>query len=351
MDPRLRGDDDGGLNAMASTLYLGRQEWLKPLREGYKTTFNEVATRALITHEDKVLLVYEGHLDSWWLPGGRIKPGENMLSGLAREIEEETALQTQLGDLVGFFDVVLSDSGKNANKHIFHFIFAATPDQAPDFIERDHFDTDPDHPGKVSKMRWFTLDELQATPNVYPACIRNWPALLAARPKAYYGTKLEDGKTAIENIERFYISTRVVTTHDDRILMVYNRKGDFWYGPGGQIEFGEDLHACATREVMEETGLPAQAGDVIAVDEFYSPTYGLHQINLYTRCHLAHDQLPDGWTDIGSDGHVDKCAFHTPEQLAALPRAYPAYMAELAWPVRQPVIPAQAGIHVKAHAG
>ena len=336
-----------------STLYLGRIDWPVEPDPALPLSRNEVATRALITHGDKVLLVWQSNFNQWWLPGGRIRPGDNLVDGVLREIDEETGVDVQLGDMVTFFDTIARDRALGCNKHMFHFIFAAEATQPPAFAVRDHVDTDHelDVPGTVTKVGWFSLQQLQQMDNVFPACIRNWPSLLAARPKAYYGTKLEDGKTAIENIERFYISTRVVTTHDDRILMVYNRKGDFWYGPGGQIEFGEDLHACATREVLEETGLPAQAGDVIAVDDFYSPTYGLHQINLYTRCHLAHDQLPDGWKDIGSDGHVDKCAFHTSAQLAALPRAYPAYMAELAWPVRQPVIPAQAGIHVKAHAG
>lgn len=317
---------------MTCSLYKGRETWINPMIEGYETTFNEVAARALITHEDKILLVYENHLDSWWLPGGRIQPGENLYDGALREVEEETALPVKLGDLSAFFDVLVPDTNRGCNKHMFHFIFHASPLAAPDFTERDHFDTDPDHPGKVSKMRWFTKAELVQEPRIFPAFIRNWPELLTPRPRAYYGTKLEDGHSAISNMQRFYISSRVVATHDDRLLMVYNGKGGFWFGPGGQIELGEALDACAVREVLEETGLAATAGGVIAVDEFFSPSYGIHQINLYTSCQLEHGNLPAGWKDTAASGHVDTCAFHTRDALAALPRAFPSYMAELAWP-------------------
>jgi 8-oxo-dGTP diphosphatase len=319
---------------MISNLYLGRQAWPIAPDPALPLQNNEVATRALITHGDKVLLVWQSNFNQWWLPGGRIRPGDNLVAGVLREIAEETALEVKLGDMVGLFDAIVRDRGMGCNKHMFHFIFAATPTSAPDFDMREHIDTDHelDTPGTVTKIGWFNLEQLKTMDNLFPACIANWPEWKKTSSKTYYGTKLEDGCSEINNIERFYISSRVVATHNNRILMVYNGKGDFWFGPGGQIEFGEDLYTCATREVMEETGLEARARDVIAVDEFYSPTYKLHQINLYTRCELATDALPAGWQDTAQTGHVAKCAFLTQAELAAQPRAYPVYMAELAWP-------------------
>lgn len=298
--------------------------------EGYATTFNEVATRALITHEDKVLLVYESHLDQWWLPGGRIKPGEPMLEGLTREIEEETALAVTLGDLATFFDVIVPVRAQGCNKHIFHFVFHGTPDLVPDFIERAHIDTDPDHPGKVSKMRWFTAAEIAAMDNVYPPFLKDWPELLTPRPKAYYGTKNEDGALDHFAVENFYISARTVTVHDSKVLMVRNHNAEYWYGAGGRIEYGEALLDAAAREVQEEAGLPVTAHDVIAVDEFFSARGKIHQINLYTRCTPQHGDVPCGWSDPA--GGVAEARFFDRQQLAALPRAYPLYMAELAWP-------------------
>ncbi len=311
---------------MTASLYLGRQEWFIPMPPDAQAQKNEVASRALVVHEDRILLVYHSNSDCWFTPGGRIAPGESLIMGLRREIEEETGLTVELGDLVGCFDVLIPKD----LIHKFEFIFLSRPTKAPDFTIRPHTDSDPH--GVVTKICWFTLEELRTLPRVFPDCIRNWPTWSRPRGKTYYGTKLEDGCTKIENIERFYLSSRVVATHDDRILMVYNGKGNFWFGPGGQIEFGEDITTCAVREVHEETGLQATAHDVIAVDEFYSPSYKIHQINLYTRCELASGDLPVNWKDTAATGHVAKSAFHTRQQLAALPRAYPEYMAELAWP-------------------
>lgn len=315
---------------MMNSLYHGRQPWHTPLPEEFQTTYNEVAVRALITHEDKVLLVYEGRLDSWWLPGGRIKPGEAMLEGLAREIEEETALAVTLGDMVTFFDVIVPERRRGCNKHIFHFVFRATPDVAPDFIERAHADTDPDHPGKVSKMRWFTAAEIAATPNVFPPFLKDWADFLLPRPKAYYGVKNEENAPDTFVLERFYLSARTVTLHEDKVLMVRNHNGEYWYGAGGRIELGEALLDAASREVQEEAGLSVAAHGVIAVDEFFSVSGRMHQINLYTRCTPRHGDVPAGWSDPA--GGVAEARFFDRQQLAALPRAYPSYMAELAWP-------------------
>lgn len=341
---------------MTPSLYHGRQPWHTPIPEAFQTTYNEVATRALITHEDKVLLVYEGHLDSWWLPGGRIKPGEPMLEGLAREIEEETALAVTLGDMVTFFDVIVPDRRRGCNKHIFHFVFRATPDVVPDFIERAHTDTDPDHPGKVSKMRWFTAAEIEATPNVFPPFLKDWAELLATRPKAYYGVKLEEGSPESFVLDSFRISTRAVAVTNNKLLMVTSDNWGHWCAPGGMVEYDEDVMTTATREVLEETGLKARSIAVVAVDEFFSPKHGHHGINLYTRCAVAEDTAPAEWCDP-DNGKIVRPAFLSRQQLAALPRAYPVYMAELAWPQVvdnhpiHPVTPAQAGVHEEASSG
>lgn len=318
----------------APSLYKGRQSWRRALLPESASWINEVATRALITHGDKVLLVYEGHLDEWWLPGGRIKPGEPMLEGLAREIEEETALPVTLGDLVGLFDVCVPDTHRGYNKHMFHFIFRATPATAPDFIERDHIDTDPDHPGKVSKMRWFTAAEIAATPNVFPRFLADWPSLLAPRPKAYYGPKVEDNAPEHFTMDNFRVSTRAIAVTNDKLLMVTSDAWGFWCAPGGMVEFGEDVKATATREVQEETGLSAIAEDIVAVDEFFSHQHRNHGINLYTRCVVAQDTAPTEWRDP-DNGKIVKPAFLSRQQLTALPRAYPLYMAELAWPATE----------------
>jgi 8-oxo-dGTP diphosphatase len=58
-----------------------------------------VAMKAFIVHDEKVLLVREAgayadgtHEGVYELPGGRMKPGENFLDSLYREVKEETSL-------------------------------------------------------------------------------------------------------------------------------------------------------------------------------------------------------------------------------------------------------------------
>ena len=156
-------------------VYKGCITWIEPIPESYVAEKFEVAARALIVHEDRVLLVYEADTDTWFTPGGRLTPSEELREACLREIDEETGLETTLGELVAVFNVMMPRNGYIGNK--LEFIFAATPVTAPDFVERDHVDSDQSGP-VVSKLRWFTEKEVKALPRVFPDFLRNWPDLL-----------------------------------------------------------------------------------------------------------------------------------------------------------------------------
>jgi ADP-ribose pyrophosphatase YjhB (NUDIX family) len=157
---------------MDSALYKGRLTWLRPLPDGFVPEVFEVASRALIVHEDKVLLVYHHTTDAWLTPGGRLRPGEAMVEGLGRELEEETGLEVEVDKLLLTWDVLMPKE----KSHKIEFVFSAHPLAAPDFVQRDHVDLDPT--GHVAKVGWFTADEVKALPRVFPDFLRNWPDLL-----------------------------------------------------------------------------------------------------------------------------------------------------------------------------
>ncbi|HEY6919115.1 MAG TPA: NUDIX hydrolase [Tabrizicola sp.] len=59
-----------------------------------------IAARALILHQDRLLLVnaYPGaHLDLWCAPGGGCEAGQSLPQNLAREVMEETGLTIAVG--------------------------------------------------------------------------------------------------------------------------------------------------------------------------------------------------------------------------------------------------------------
>jgi ADP-ribose pyrophosphatase YjhB (NUDIX family) len=55
-----------------------------------QSSFERIATRAIVLKEDKILLLYTERYDDFTLPGGGVDSGEDILSGFKRELIEET---------------------------------------------------------------------------------------------------------------------------------------------------------------------------------------------------------------------------------------------------------------------
>ncbi len=312
---------------MTANLYKGRQVWVEPLNPSHRVERFEVAARALITHQDRVLLVYEADADIWVIPGGKLSPSESLLQGLRREIDEETGLEVKIGDMAAVFDILMPRDGYTAHK--FEFVFHASPMSAPDFIERDVVDGD-QAGSPVSKMRWFTAAEL-ATVSVCPPFVRDFAALRApSHPKRYWGVRTQEDAPPQFDLSRFYISARAVTMHNDALLLVRNKKSEWWYGAGGAIDLAELIPAAAEREVFEESGLHATAHNVLAVDEFYMHGAGIHQINFYTRCTPVHGDLSQDWEDHA--GYVEEARFFSADEFRQHPKAFPRHLLDIAWP-------------------
>ena len=72
---------------------------------------------------------------------------------------------------------------------------------------------------------------------------------------------------------RVFLAYAAAIVGDERGRILCHRRADFerWGLPGGVLEVGETLEACAEREVEEETGVRVAAGDVVGV--YSSPDY------------------------------------------------------------------------------
>jgi mutator protein MutT len=79
-----------------------------------------VGVGAVIVENGRVVLVkrrFEPLAGQWSLPGGRLELGETLEAGLAREMQEETGLDVEVGPVVDVFDRILLDPERKVRYH------------------------------------------------------------------------------------------------------------------------------------------------------------------------------------------------------------------------------------------
>jgi ADP-ribose pyrophosphatase YjhB (NUDIX family) len=63
----------------------------------------------------------------------------------------------------------------------------------------------------------------------------------------------------------------LIVSPEGRLLIVQQERDGVadWGPPGGSLEQGEDIEACAVREALEETGLRVRLLRLLSVDQFW----------------------------------------------------------------------------------
>lgn len=123
-----------------------------------------------------------------------------------------------------------------------------------------------------------------------------------------------------------------VVARDGRVLLVRRAKNPEkgkWGFPGGRVEPGETVADAALRELREETGVRASAGDVLTVlDVIHRRDDGEllhHFVLIAVRCvwqagepHAADDALEARWFTLDEVGRLGAQAIARVEALARL---------------------------------
>ncbi|MEM9416729.1 MAG: NUDIX domain-containing protein [Bacteroidota bacterium] len=126
-----------------------------------------IKARAIISDGHQLLMCWEKRIQKWMLPGGTLEPGENLQACLARELQEELALDVAIGPLLGCLEWHRQDQGRGYQE--FDFIFKVVPPLGlldnPVIANEDHieFETVP-------------IAALSTMANVVPPGIAAWVA-------------------------------------------------------------------------------------------------------------------------------------------------------------------------------
>jgi ADP-ribose pyrophosphatase len=116
-----------------------------------------VAVGAVVTHQNKVLLVLRGQppaKDKWAIPGGSVNLGETLQAAAEREVFEETGLTVKAGEVIYSFDAILHDAEGRVQ---YHYVILDLKAKALD-------PTQPLTPADdVYDAAWFSLADLDQT--------------------------------------------------------------------------------------------------------------------------------------------------------------------------------------------
>ena len=105
-----------------------------------------VKVRAIITHQEKLLVVQHSRTNFTALPGGHLEYGEDLKECLSREIVEELGVKPEIGKL-SYVNMFIE---KKDNRHYLEFFFEVT--NGEDFLNIEQ--NTRTHAHEIVKMFW-----------------------------------------------------------------------------------------------------------------------------------------------------------------------------------------------------
>lgn len=84
------------------------------------------------------------------------------------------------------------------------------------------------------------------------------------------------------------VIVRAIIVHDKKILLARPRGEDYYFLPGGHVEFGESLGKTLGRELKEEVGATVKNSKFLGIVEnrFLDGTRKVHELDLVYRATL-----------------------------------------------------------------
>ncbi len=90
----------------------------------------ELCVGAVVVHDGAILLIRRGSPPGeglWSVPGGRVQRGETLAEAARRELREETSLDGEVGEAVGWTELI----GRRRHYVIVDFWVTVAPDALP----------------------------------------------------------------------------------------------------------------------------------------------------------------------------------------------------------------------------